>query len=71
LNNKNTDKDILKIESNKIKDNVKTGTEINIVLDFCDDFVYGKKHILNLQISKVFLVVTLAKMTIVKNVGGK
>jgi hypothetical protein len=69
--NKNADKDIFKIESDKIKDNNKTGTEINIVWDFCDDFVYGKKNILNLQISKVFLVVTLAKMTIVKNVGGK
>jgi len=71
LNNKNSDKDILKIESNKIKDNVKTGTEINMVCDFCDDPLYGKKHILNLQILNVFLMVTLAKMTIVKNVEGK
>jgi hypothetical protein len=47
LNNKNTDKDILKTESNKINDNVKTGTEINIVCDFCDELVYGKKHIIN------------------------
>jgi hypothetical protein len=42
MNNKNANKDIFKIESDKIKDNIKTRIEINILCDFCDDPVYGK-----------------------------
>jgi hypothetical protein len=52
--NKNADKDIFKIESDKIKDNNKTGTEINIVYDFYDDLVYSKPCVIKFAYIKRF-----------------
>jgi DNA-binding Lrp family transcriptional regulator len=46
MNNENVIKDTFKTATDKIKDNIKSGTEINIVCDFCDDPVYGKPHVI-------------------------
>jgi formylmethanofuran dehydrogenase subunit E len=63
MNNENVNKDIFKIETNKIQYNIKTGIEINIVCDFCGDPVYGKSYVLKFAYIERFFFVTVTKMT--------
>jgi DNA-binding Lrp family transcriptional regulator len=46
MNNENANIDMFKIETDKIKDTITTGIEIDIVCDFCNDPVFGEPHIL-------------------------
>jgi DNA-binding Lrp family transcriptional regulator len=71
MNNENANKDIFKIETDKIKDNIKTGIEINIVCDFCDDPVYGKPHVLKFADIERFFFCNSCKTDYSEKYGGR
>ena len=71
MNNKNADKDIFKIETDKIKDNIKTGIEINIVCDFCDDPVYGKPYVIKFAYIERFFCCNSCKDDYSEKYGGR